>query len=84
MENSIHEYEIRGIESVEEAVAVVWGKLFLNQDLIRNSKDETKEFSSLWKQFFSVWAKAADTVQLLESSSKYLPLLLAAADQMTK
>lgn len=84
MENSIHEYEIRGIKSVEEAVAEVLGKLLINQDLIRNSKEEIKEFSSFWSKFFSVWAKAADSVQLLDAGTKYLPLLLVAAEHINK
>jgi hypothetical protein len=77
MENSIHEYEIRGIEKINEAVANLFGKLFINKDRLKNNEKKTAVVSvaKVLSKFISFWAFSSDSFGNIEGLSKHIPLL---------
>jgi hypothetical protein len=85
MENAVHEYRIRGVERLREAVEQLIGIWFFSKEEIENSDiEEVGKVRIILDKFTNLWAFAADTVQLLEAGSKYLPLLLVAAEKISK
>lgn len=66
MHQAIHEYRIRGISSLKDSIALIIGKFYMNEELIRNTQSE--EISKVMKivnKFRQIYSFAADTVQLL-------------------
>lgn len=66
MYEAIHEYRIRGINSLKDTLAFIIGTVAMNEDLIKNNQSE--EVTKVWKiinKFGAMWSFAADTVQLL-------------------
>ena len=77
MENSIHEYEIRGFERIDEAVTYLLGKLFVNKDLLKDNEKNPIVISSgkTISKFISIWAFTSDSFGNIEGLSKHIPLL---------
>lgn len=68
MEDAIHEYRIRGIERLHEAVEHFIGIYIVNKEIIENSESEkVGRVRELIRKFGSLYSFAADSVQLLGS-----------------
>lgn len=66
MENAIHEYRIRGVERLGEAIEQLIGIYGFNKETIENSDlEEVGKVKKLLGRFGSIYSFAADTVQLL-------------------
>ena len=70
MENAIHEYRIRGIERIGEAVERLIGIYICNKEQIKASKvKEVGKVKQLLSKFGALWAFAADSKELLGDGS---------------
>lgn len=66
MENAIHEYRIRGVERLGEALEQLVGMYLFNKEIIENSDVvEVEKVKKILSKFGSMYSFAADTVQLL-------------------
>lgn len=66
MRQAIHEYRIRGINSFKDSIALIIGKIIMNEELIKNSdSEEVRKVYKLLGKFSSLYSFAADTVQIL-------------------
>ncbi|HMS41593.1 MAG TPA: hypothetical protein PKE69_15280 [Pyrinomonadaceae bacterium] len=66
MENAIHEYRIRGVERLGEAVEQLVGIYIFNKETIeKSSAEEVRKVRNILNKFGSMYSFAADTVQLL-------------------
>ena len=74
----INEYRITGIKRLQEALATTIGSMLINRDLINQASDkqEVGKFVSLTMRFANVVTLASKATALIESLSKFLPLLL--------
>jgi hypothetical protein len=75
---AIHEYRIRGVKRLNEALTTVVGAYILNKDLIdeESDKEEVSKFKDTLSKFTSTVAFASHTTRLLEAATTYLPKLL--------
>ncbi len=75
---AIHEYRIRGVKRLSEALTTVVGAYVLNRDLLESesNKDEVRSFKDTLSKFASVVAFASHTTRLLEAANTYLRPLL--------
>jgi hypothetical protein len=76
MENAIHEYRIRGVERLGEAIEQLIGIYVFNKEKIENSEiEEVGRVKKVLSRFGSMYSFAADTVQLLGAGEVITKLL---------
>lgn len=66
MECAIHEYRIRGVERLHEALEKLVGIYIVNEELFeKNEVEEVGKVKKIMRKFGSIYSFAADTVQLI-------------------
>ena len=76
MENAIHEYRIRGIDRLQEAIEQLIGIYVFNKENIEKSDvEQVSKFKNLFVKFINIYSFAADTVQLLGTGEVITKLL---------
>ncbi|HEY0459237.1 MAG TPA: hypothetical protein VGC97_08890, partial [Pyrinomonadaceae bacterium] len=75
MHQAIHEYRIRGINSLKDSIALIIGKIIMNEELIKTQSKEVTKVGKIVNKFIAVYSFAADTVQLLGASEIITKLL---------
>lgn len=80
---AIHEYRIRGITRLREALGESIGNLVLNSELLKQNsdKEEVNRFSKFFSKFASFVSFAANITKLVEAGGKYLPFLISGGGQ---
>lgn len=76
--NAVHEYRIRGVARLEEALPTLVGTYVLNTKLIEaeDEKEEVGLFRRVLGRYSSMVATASHTTRLLEAAAAYIPPLL--------
>lgn len=75
---AVHEYRIRGIARLCEALPTLVGTYILNKELIEGSAEteEVGKFKNTLGKFASTVAFASNMTKLIEAASRYVPALL--------
>jgi hypothetical protein len=75
---AVHEYRIRGVVRLQEALNTVVGSYVLNKEVWEQSADlkEVKDYKQVLSRFAAVVSFASNTVKLLEAAARYIPPLL--------
>lgn len=75
---AVHEYRIRGVARLHEALNTVVGSYVLNKDLIEDAGDSkaTRDYKQVLSRFAAMVSFASNAVKLLEAAAHYIPPLL--------
>jgi hypothetical protein len=75
---AVHEYRVRGVARLEEALPMLVGSYVLNKKLIEaeEGKEEVGFFRRVLGRYSSLVATASHTTKLIEAAATYIPPLL--------
>ena len=74
---AIHDYRIRGVSALQEAMERVAGNYFVNESLIKqeSEKEAVKGYKKFLSKFVATVSFASNVTKLIDAAAKWLPLL---------